>query len=150
VNVSKSASVKLFENERREFAEPLHSLVVAEWEADVINLPATIDAPWVWNEKYARDRQCLGSDVEKRTIGLFPHGMKLCLDEYLWPFPDRPAKNTLTTSRRSLTLNNREAVISGGTRLWPARNINGSSVRNDTAAEPQNVGLYEFWRTHED
>jgi hypothetical protein len=56
MNIGKSASIKLFENKRREFTEPLHGLVFAEREADVINLPTAINAPWIGNKKDARDR----------------------------------------------------------------------------------------------
>ena len=150
MNVSKGASVQFFVDERGHFAEPLDGFVVAEREADIINLATNINSLWVWQKKDTRNWKVARHDVEKRTIRLFPHGMKLCLNEYLWPFPDRPTNNAHTTSGCNLTINKMETFIKWCARPRLARNINWSSVRNNTAAKPQHVGLNELGWTHKD
>lgn len=148
MNVGKCASVQLFEDERRNFAEPFCSLVVAERKADVVDLPAAINALRVGNKKDAGDRQGLGSNIEKRTVGLFPHGVKLCLDKNPGPLPHRPAENTLAPKGSRLTLDQRETLVGWCSRQWPALNVNGSAIGNHGSAEPENVGLYELGRAH--
>ena len=148
VNVSKRSSVQFLENERRNFTEPLYGLVVAEGKADVVDLPAVISALRVGNEQNSWDWQGLGGDVEKRTVGLLPDGVKFCLDKNPRPLPHRPPENTLAANRSGLTLNQRETFVGWCAKQWPARNINRSGVRDDASAEPQHIGLDELGRAH--
>lgn len=128
----------------REEKEAYDVAVLDQRFADVVNLPALVFCVGVRQERDGRVRHRPGDKVNVLARWTAPNGVKLCLDEYTGPLPNRPTRYLFASRDRRLRFHNRETFA-----LWLLREgaTNGRDwfrVRNDTSAEGQDVGRVKF------
>ena len=99
--------------------------ILDERLSDVIDLKASVFSIGVRKKCDSFMGRIPGHNINTFTTLRSPDGVELCLDEYLWPLPNRPPDNQLTAMGSDVFFNNRKAFILWLAKNWGALNNNG-------------------------
>ena len=113
--VGERAGIQLAKDKASEFKEPLDFFVGRERFANVVDLLPSVLKGRIGQKKYPRDGEGARGDVLQFAVRALPYAVKLCLDEHLRPFPDRPTEDSPSSVLLNPIPNQPDAFIERGT-----------------------------------